>query len=461
MKKNIFLLIVCFESAAGFSQNVGIGTPTPTNKLQVVGTARADTIAIGTATPRSPLSFAPVLGQKITLWDDGNTAGNCYGIGVASGLLQLHTYTISDDIVFGYGSSSSFTERMRIKGNGNVGINTVNPQAKLTVNGNIQITDGTQAAGKVLTSDANGIANWQNIPASTSSWTVNGSNIYSANSGNIGIGTMVPSNKLSVTGNVDFSGNVGIGFNSPSYKLHVSNAANSLRIEGPSASGTNGISFGMGGYGQMMIDKPGIVGGRFIIKENGNVGINQNNPSNTLDVNGDINTTGLIKLNGNAGEQGQVFTSNGPGSDPSWVSPTNFVYNNSYKKISSVFANVGGSGNPTSVIIPDLEQSFTVSKRVMALISWNYYAYSQSCAFCGDITLHTVIKIDNGVVQELSKSLANANGSTQSGSTITFMEAGTHTIQVFATNFSGNIVAVVGGNGVTEVADLSIVLFPQ
>ena len=461
MKRTITLVVLCFETFIVMSQNVGIGTNNPTNKLHVSGIIRSDTIAIGTSAARAPLSFAPVSGAKITLWDDGNVAGDNYGIGVVSGLLQIHTYTINDDIAFGYGRSSSFTETMRIKGNGNVGINTPSPQAKLTINGNIQITDGTQAAGKVLTSDANGIANWQNIPASTGGWTVNGSNIYSANSGNVGIGTMVPSNKLSVTGNVDFSGNVGIGFNSPSYKLHVSNAANSLRIEGPSASGTNGVSFGMGGYGQMMIDKPGIVGGRFIIKENGNVGINQNTPSSTLDVNGDINTTGLIKLNGNAGEQGQVFTSNGPGSDPAWVSPTNFVYNNSYKKISSVFVNVGGSGNPTSVIIPDLEQSFTVSKRVMALISWNYYAYSTSCAFCGDITLHTVVKIDNGVVQELSKSLANATSSTQSGSTITFVEAGTHTIQVFASNFSSNIVALVGGNGISEVADLSIVLFPQ
>ncbi len=43
----------------------------------------------------------------------------------------------------------------------NVGINKPNPEAKLDVNGNVKITDGTQGNGEVLTSDANGLASWQ------------------------------------------------------------------------------------------------------------------------------------------------------------------------------------------------------------------------------------------------------------------------------------------------------------
>jgi len=48
----------------------------------------------------------------------------------------------------------------------NVGIGTTTPVAKLDVMGNIKITDGSQGAGKVLTSDAAGLASWQLPPES-------------------------------------------------------------------------------------------------------------------------------------------------------------------------------------------------------------------------------------------------------------------------------------------------------
>lgn len=43
----------------------------------------------------------------------------------------------------------------------NVGINTTMPGARLHVNGDIKITDGTQGDGDVLTSNADGLASWQ------------------------------------------------------------------------------------------------------------------------------------------------------------------------------------------------------------------------------------------------------------------------------------------------------------
>jgi len=57
----------------------------------------------------------------------------------------------------------------------NIGIGTASPLAKLDITGNIKIADGTQGAGKILTSDANGLATWQ-TPATGSSagWQLTG-----------------------------------------------------------------------------------------------------------------------------------------------------------------------------------------------------------------------------------------------------------------------------------------------
>jgi hypothetical protein len=89
----------------------------------------AGTLGIGTATADFPLSFAPALGDKISLW--GNT-GNHYGLGIQSSLLQIHTDGSFSDVAFGYGSSSSFIETMRVKGNGRVGIGINNPSSPLS-----------------------------------------------------------------------------------------------------------------------------------------------------------------------------------------------------------------------------------------------------------------------------------------------------------------------------------------
>jgi|GEM_PF-6059942 len=90
---------------------------------------------------------------------------------------------------------------------GNVGIGTASPGAKLDVGGQVKIADGTQGAGKVLTSDANGLASWQ-AGSGGSQWTTNGSSIYYS-SGKVGIGTSSPTDNLEVNGGVTLSKNDG------------------------------------------------------------------------------------------------------------------------------------------------------------------------------------------------------------------------------------------------------------
>lgn len=104
---------------------------TRSNALTVLRNANT---GIGMINPRFPLSFANNSGDKISLYDDGNPSLLHFGIGVFSNqLLQVHSATSFDDIAFGYGNSASFTERMRIKGNGKVGIGTSTPAARLHV----------------------------------------------------------------------------------------------------------------------------------------------------------------------------------------------------------------------------------------------------------------------------------------------------------------------------------------
>jgi hypothetical protein len=72
--------------------------------------------------------------------------------------------------VFTVGNGTSSSTRKTafvVQQNGNVGINTRVPSEKLDITGSIKIVDGTEGAGKVLTSDANGKGSWAAVPSSS------------------------------------------------------------------------------------------------------------------------------------------------------------------------------------------------------------------------------------------------------------------------------------------------------
>ncbi len=90
-------------------------------------------------------------------------------------------------------SNSALTDGLFISSGGNVGLGITSPTNKLEVAGQVKITGGSPAAGKVLTSDANGLATWETPAAS-------GSTLDAAyNYGGAGSGRTITANAGAVT----------------------------------------------------------------------------------------------------------------------------------------------------------------------------------------------------------------------------------------------------------------------
>ena len=161
----------------------------------------AQNVGINNPNPLFPLTFNSNLGDKICLWTDGTPTH--YGFGIQSSLLQIFSKTDFDNIGFGYGSSISFNERVRIINKGDMG---------MTVNGRILLRNGTIplnpdfGAGIWLNKTDNsgtlgfiGVQNNQNIGfyGGPLGWGLT----YDAVNSRVGIGTSNPFARLHVQDN--------------------------------------------------------------------------------------------------------------------------------------------------------------------------------------------------------------------------------------------------------------------
>ncbi len=94
--------------------------------------------------------------------------------------------------------NSDIGNAMVINQAGRVGIGAENPTAKLEVAGQVKITGGAPAAGRVLTSDADGLATWEDAAGGGGgAWEDDGTNAWRT-SGSVGIGTDAPGALLHV-----------------------------------------------------------------------------------------------------------------------------------------------------------------------------------------------------------------------------------------------------------------------
>ena len=192
-------------------------------------------------------------------------------------------------------NGSSFLERMRISTNGNVGIGTSTPAAKLNIyaqGSQTRVIIGNPSTGSGgfttldigTSADVNGYTFMQAVK---SSGTAYGDIVMNASGGNVGIGTTNPTDRLAVIGNISIPLSNSIGFGHSDRFTYdgksVSNYALGWYIDsGNAAAATSYYS----GYGGMKFFTQALP--RITISQSGNVGIGTVNPNQKLTVNGTI-----------------------------------------------------------------------------------------------------------------------------------------------------------------------------
>ena len=272
-------------------------TPTPYS-LQTRGIFVDDAlnVGIGTTNPLLKLHIAEAGMAALAVHETDNDV---------AGILQADTDYVSLHSAFNHPIRFMINDIMRvfIDTNGNVGIGITNPGAKLEVAGQVKITGGSPGNGKVLTSDANGLGNWQSpavdgdsdssnelntslvldgnnleltdnggtLTTSLSAlvndggWTIAGSDIYSTLAGNVGIGTQTPDAKLDIVGDVNVTGSVAAS----DAVIMATNTGSGDGVEGKSWG-----SSGRGVEGWALWSGPGAnCGGYFRAEGNGGYGV--------------------------------------------------------------------------------------------------------------------------------------------------------------------------------------------
>ena len=148
---NEFGVYIDGESENYFSNNVGIGTVSPLEKLHVNGEVRNNGLVLfGINNAYKGVTDAS------HIYSSGTTGGSYPFTGGGNLILQSRRFD-TRDMLFVTGASAS--ERMVIKGTGDIGVNTVSPTSKLDVNGDLRVRTITAGAGsdEVLVVDPTGV----------------------------------------------------------------------------------------------------------------------------------------------------------------------------------------------------------------------------------------------------------------------------------------------------------------
>ena len=282
--------------------NVGIGTTSPSARLDVAGTARMSGFQLTSGAAASRVLTSDAAGN-------GTWQAPAVGIDGSGTATRVPKFTAGTTL-----GDSVITEN----GAGNVGIGTTGPAAKLDVAGTTRTSafqmPTAASAGRVLTSDATGNGTWQlpagiggagtpsQVPKFMTPTSLGNSGIAEDASGNVGIGTTSPTARLDVAGTTRTGG------------FRMSSGAGAGRVLTSDTMGNASwqIPSGIGGSGTggrlSKFTASATVGDSVVVEDgSGNVGVGTASPTAKLDVAGTARVTGTLTLGGHVNLAGDIY----------------------------------------------------------------------------------------------------------------------------------------------------------
>ena len=295
--------------------NIGIGVTNPLQKLDVLGTINTTTMTIGgiDLTTFITSNDTYTSNQIIT-----NVSNNNYSISNinfnfssnSSNSLFINKQNVitSSSILLGIGSNISNLNYSNLFNTPDLSVYTTTTSLNTTSNNlysNLSNIDFGYSNNNFKYS-SNSISN---ITYNNYQWTTAGNNIYLNVSGNAGIGSLIPSEKLDINGNMNSTelfikkGNISNIFITSNIFENRSNASYSSLSNLDYISSNNCITYtnnktaNLGSGGSVATSSFWTQTGISNIYTMCNIGIGTANPQSKLDIVGDINYSGSLKMN--------------------------------------------------------------------------------------------------------------------------------------------------------------------